>query len=76
MRQVEAKNILSPFLLLGFKFYINKMVLCMLNKDIVKNYTKDKDGHPKLLKLVSEMESDVVAKLGRLMTQIKESKEK
>ena len=48
----------------------------MLNKDIVKNYTKDKDGHPKLLKLVSEMESDVIAKLGRLMAQIKESKDK
>ena len=74
MRQVEANNFLSPFLLLGFKFYINKMVLCMLHKDIVKNYSKDKEGHPKLQKILLEMEGDVVAKMGKIMNQIKECK--
>ena len=54
-REVETSGFLSPFLLLGFKFYISKMVLCMLNKDLVLNYKKDKDGHPKLLKVLSEM---------------------
>jgi hypothetical protein len=41
-RQVESNNFLSPFLLLGFKFYINKMVLSLLNKDLIRNYRKDK----------------------------------
>ena len=54
-REVETSGFLSPFLLLGFKFYISKMVLCMLNKDFILNYKKDKDGHPKLLKVLSEM---------------------
>lgn len=51
-RQVESSNFLSSFLLLGFKFYINKMVLCMLHKDSLKNYRRDRDGHPKLLKIL------------------------
>jgi len=52
-KQVEACNFLTPFLLLGFKFYINKVVLYFLNKDTIKNYRKDKDGHPKLLKILT-----------------------
>lgn len=54
-RQVETNNFLSPFLMLGFKFYINKMVLFLLNKDMIKNYRQDKEGHPKLLKVLGEM---------------------
>ncbi len=75
-RQVETSNFLPPFLLLAFKFYINKMVLSLLNKDAIKNYRKDKDGHPKLLKVLAEMESDVVVKMERLIQQIKECKDK
>ena len=70
-RQVEMNSFLTPSLLLCFKFYINKMVLCMLNKDSIKNYRKDKEGHPKLLKVISEMESDVLVKMERVMIQIK-----
>ena len=55
VRHVDSSNFLSPFLFQGFKFYINKMVLFLLNKDIIKNYRKDKEGHPKLLKVLSEM---------------------
>ena len=76
MRQVEANNFLSPYLLLGFKFYINKMVLCMLHKDVVRNYSKDKEGHPKLQKMLSEMENDVMAKMGKIISQLKDCKEK
>ena len=50
-------------MLLAFKFYIHKMVLFLLNKDILKNYRKDKDGHPKLLKVLAEMEGDIGSKL-------------
>lgn len=75
-RQVVASNFLSPFILMSFKFYINKMVLVMINKEIIKNYRKDKDGHPKLLKLLAEMENDVISKMGKLIVQIKECKEK
>jgi len=71
MRQVETNSFLTPSLLLCFKFYINKMVLCMLNKDSIKNYRKDKEGHPKLLKVISDMESDILVKMERLMVQIK-----
>jgi hypothetical protein len=71
VRQVENQNILSPFLLLAFKFYINKVLLYFLNKDLIKNYRKDKDGHPKLLKLFSETEADIGVKLDRLYQQIK-----
>jgi len=52
-KQIEAFNFLTPFLLLSFKFYINKVVLYFLNKDTIKNYRKDKDGHPKLLKILT-----------------------
>ena len=31
------------------------MVLSLLNKDIVKNYAKDKEGHPKLQKILIEL---------------------
>ena len=62
-RQVESCGFLSPFLLLAFKFYINKVILFLLQKDLLKNYRRDKDGHPKLLKMLAEMESDVLAKL-------------
>ncbi len=47
----------------------------LLNKETVKNYKKDKDGHPKLLKILTELESDVQVKLERLIQQIKECKE-
>ena len=46
------------------------MVLFLLNKDILKNYRKDKEGHPKLLKVLAEMEGDVVTKLERYMLQL------
>ena len=62
-RQVENSNFLAPSLLLSFKFYISKMVLCMLNKDTLKNYIKDKDSHPKLVKIISEMENDAIVKM-------------
>lgn len=75
-REVETIGFLSPFLLLGFKFYISKMVLCILHKDLILNYKKDKDGHPKLLKVLSEMENDVQVKMERLISQIKECKER
>lgn len=52
-KQVETCNFLTPFLLLSFKFYINKVVLYFLNKETIKNYRKDKDGHPKLLKILT-----------------------
>jgi len=71
VRQVEVSSFLTPSLLLCFKFYISKMVLCMLNKDSVKNYRKDREGHPKLLKVISEMESDILGKMERTMAQIK-----
>jgi hypothetical protein len=62
-RQVETSNFLGTYVLLGFKFYINKVILFLLNKEVIKNYRKDKDGHPKLLKVLAEMESDIVVKL-------------
>jgi hypothetical protein len=74
-KQVETCSFLTPFLLLAFKFYINKVVMYLLNKETVKNYKKDKDGHPKLLKILTELESDVQVKLERLIQQIKECKE-
>ena len=52
------------------------MVLCMLNKDVLKNYVKDKEGHPKLIKIISEMENDSVVKMERLISQIKDCKDK
>lgn len=52
------------------------MVLCILHKDLILNYKKDKDGHPKLLKVLSEMENDVQVKMERLISQIKECKER
>lgn len=52
-KQVENANFLSPFLLLAFKFYISKMVQFLLNKDFIRNYRKDKEGHPKLIKVLS-----------------------
>lgn len=52
-RQVENFNFLNANLLTAFKFYINKVLLYMLNKDTLKNYRKDKDGHPKLIKILS-----------------------
>ena len=43
----------------------------MLNKDMIKNYRKDRDSHPKLVKIIAEMESDVIVKMDRLIVQIK-----
>lgn len=74
-RQVEAQGFLSNFLLLGYKFYINKVLLYFINKDCIRNYRKDKDGHPKLLKTLADMEADFAVKLGRLLQQLKELKE-
>jgi len=41
-RQIETSNFMSNFLLLGFKFYINKVLLYFINKDTIRNYRKDK----------------------------------
>ena len=76
LREVESNNFLSPFMMLGFKFYINKMVFFLLNKDIIRNYRKDKEGHPKLLKVLADLESDVGIKMNKLINQIKECKDK
>jgi len=54
-RQVETSNFLPQGLLSGFKFYINKVLLYMINKDSLRNFRKDRDGHPKLLKILGEM---------------------
>ena len=54
-REVETSGFLSPFLLLGFKFYNSKMIFSMLHKDFILSYKKDKEGHPKLLKVLAEM---------------------
>ena len=54
-KQVEISSFLSPFLLLAFKFYLNKAVLHLLNKETIKNYRKDKEGHPKLLKILADL---------------------
>jgi hypothetical protein len=75
-REVETSNFLSPFLLLAYKFYVNKMILFLLNKDLVRNYRKDKEGHPKLLKVLADMESDVVVKMERLIQQLKDCKDR
>lgn len=75
MRQVETQNILSTFLLLAFKFYVNKVLLYLLNKDSIRNYRKDKDSHPKLIKILAEIEADLGVKLDRLYQQLKEMKE-
>jgi hypothetical protein len=75
MRQVEAYNFLSTFLLLAFKFYVNKVLLYLLNKDLIRNYRRDVDGHPKILKALAEAEGDLGVKLDRLYQQIKETKE-
>lgn len=75
MRQVETQNILSTFLLLAFKFYVNKVLLYLLNKDSIRNYRKDKDSHPKLIKILAEVEADLGVKLDRLYQQLKEMKE-
>ena len=52
-------------LLLAFKFYINKVLLYFLHKEVIRNYRKDKEGHPKLLKILKEMEGDLGVKLDR-----------
>lgn len=74
-KQVETCNFLSPFLLLAFKFYIHKVVLYLLNKDSIKNYRKDKDGHPKLLKILADLETDLNVKLEKMILQLRECKE-
>ena len=74
MHHVKSKKILSNFLLLAFKFYVNKVLLSFLNKDLIRNYRKDKEGHPKLLKILVEVESDLGVKLDRLYQQLKELK--
>jgi hypothetical protein len=74
LRQVETQNVLSTFLLLAFKFYVNKVLLYFINKDVIRNYRKDKDGHPKLLKILGEVEADLGVKLTRLYQQLKETK--
>jgi hypothetical protein len=74
VHHVESKKILSNFLLLAFKFYINKVLLSFLNKDLIRNYRKDKEGHPKLLKILAEVEADFGVKLERLYQQLKELK--
>lgn len=75
-KQVESHNFLSTYLLLAFKFYIHKMVLFLLNKDLVKSYNKTKDRHPKLVKAITDMEGDVIAKMERLLLQLKDCKER
>lgn len=75
MRQVETQNILSTFLLLAYKFYVNKVLLYLLNKDSIRNYRKDKESHPKLIKILAEVEADLGVKLDRLYQQLKEMKE-
>lgn len=75
VRQVETQNILSTFLLLAFKFYVNKALLYLLNKDCIRNYRRDKDSHPKLIKILAELEADLGVKLDRLCQQLKEVKE-
>ena len=77
-KQVESHNFLSTFLLLAFKFYIHKMILFLLNKDLVKNYykTKDKDRHPKLVKAITDMEGDVTTKMEKMLLQLKDCKER
>ena len=62
-------------LLLAFKFYINKVLVYLLNKEVIRNYRKDKEGHPKLLKILKEIEGDLGVKLDRQLTQLKESRE-
>jgi hypothetical protein len=42
-----------------------------MNKDFVRNFRKDKENHPKLLKLLAETEADLGVKLERLYQQIK-----
>jgi hypothetical protein len=74
-KQVEVCNFLSPFLLLAFKFYIHKVLLYLLNKETIKNYRKDKDGHPKLLKILADLEADITGKLDRAILQLRDSKE-
>lgn len=61
-------------MLLAFKFYINKVLLYFINKDLIRNFRKDKENHPKLLKLLAETEADLGVKLERLHQQIKEIK--
>lgn len=75
VRQVETQNLLSTFLLLAFKFYVNKVLLHLIHKDSIRNYRKDKDSHPKLIKILAEMEADLGVKLDRLYQQLKELKE-
>lgn len=74
-KQVENHKFLSSFLHLAFRFYINKVLLYLINKDIVQNYLKDKQGHPKLLKMIKDTEADLCVKLERTLQQMKELKE-
>jgi hypothetical protein len=46
-----------------------------MNKDFIRNFRKDKENHPKLLKLLAETEADLGVKLERLYQQIKELKD-
>ena len=75
MREVEAHNFLSPFLLLAFKFYIHKVLLYFLNRELLRNYRADKDGHPKLLKILADTEVELTSKLEKLFKEIRELKE-
>ena len=73
-KQIEQQGFMQGGLLLGFRFYINKVLLYLLNKESIRNYRKDKEGHPKLLKILKEMEGDLGIKLERLLGQLKETR--
>lgn len=51
------------------------MLLYFINKDSIRNYRKDKESHPKIIKILAEMEADLGVKLDRLYQQLKEMKE-
>lgn len=42
--EIENRDFLSEFLLAGFKFYVNKVLLYFLNKDPIRKYRKSKEG--------------------------------